>query len=120
MTTKDRRRFQRIRPPAPIRGAVGTARVYVLDASLGGVSVLHENVLPTPGDICRVEILSDMGPITLDCEVVRTVQHTTGQNGFSKPLCQSGLRVVAADHQSAQRLRTMFGAAAMKPHSQDN
>ena len=111
MTTKDRRRFQRIRPPQPIPGAVGRARIYILDASIGGVGVLHENVLPQPGDIVRVEIQSDMGPIRLDCEIVRTVPHTsTG----AKPLAQSGMRIVAADHQSAQRLRTMFGAAAMK------
>ena len=114
MTTKDRRRFQRLRPPHPIRGAVGRARVYVLDGSIGGVAVLHENTLPAPGDICRVEILSDVGPITLDCEVVRTAQHSSGQNGVSRPLFQSGLRVIAADHQSAQRLRSMFGASAMK------
>ena len=119
MTDKDRRRFQRIRPQAPIRGSVGRASVYVLDASIGGVGVLHENALPSPGDICRVEILSDMGPITLDCEVVRTVQHSGGPS-VGKQLCQSGLRVVAADHQSAQRLRTMFGAGAAKKHSLDN
>lgn len=110
MTTKDRRRFQRIRPPQPLPGSVGRARVYVLDASLGGVAILHENSLPMPGDICRVEIQSDMGPIILDCEVVRTVPHS----GATKPLSESGLRVVAADHQSAQRLRTMFSAVAAK------
>lgn len=97
-----------------MRGAVGAARVYVLDGSIGGVGVLHESNLPAPGDICRVEISSDVGPITLDCEVVRTVQHGTPKNGFGKTLFQSGLRVVAADHQSAQRLRTMFGANALK------
>src|SRR4051794_27250632 len=106
MTTKDRRRFQRIRPPQPIPGSVGRARIYVLDASIGGVGVLHENSLPMPGDICRVEIQSDMGPIILDCEVVRTSPHSAG----GKPLAQSGMRIVAADHQSAQRLRTLLGA----------
>lgn len=120
MTSKDRRRFQRIQPPQPLRGAVGRARVYVLDGSIGGVGVLHENSLPTPGDICRIEILSELGPITLDCEVVRTVPHAGGQNGTAKSLCHSGLRVIAADHQSAQRLRSMFGANAAKKHSEDN
>lgn len=114
MTTNDRRRFQRIRPAQPLRGSVGRARVYVLDGSIGGVGVLHENALPEPGDICRVEIISELGTITVDCEVIRTVQHTGGQNGVAKTLCQSGLRVIAADHQSAQRLRSMFGANAAK------
>ncbi len=120
MVTRDRRRFQRIRPPQPVRGTVGFAHIYVLDASLGGFGVLHENILPSPGDICRVEISSELGPITLDCEVVRTVHHTPQQNAFGKPLFQSGLRVVAADHQSALRLRSMFGAGAAKKPSLDN
>ena len=88
--------------------------MYVLDGSIGGVAVLHENALPTPGDICRIEIQTDIGAITLDCEVVRTVRHTSGEVPMPKPLSESGLRVVAADHQSAQRLRSMFGAGAAK------
>ena len=121
MVAKDRRRFQRIRPPHPVRGSVGRARIYVLDGSISGVGVLHENALPQPGQICRLEISSDLGPITIDCEVVRTVQHFAADSGFAKPLAQSGLRVVAADHQSALRLRTMFGAeAARRRRSEDN
>ena len=104
-----------------MRGSVGTARVYVLDGSIGGVGLLHENILPAPGDICRIEIASELGPIILDCEVVRTVQHAPGQNRIAKSLFQSGLRVVAADHQSAQRLRSTFGSGAAKRfRSQDN
>lgn len=122
MTTRDRRRFERIRPTTPIQGVVGRAKVYVLDASIGGVGLLHENALPAPGDICRVEIQSEMGTITLDCEVVRTMPHSSGQTAsVAKPLSESGLRVVSADHQSAQRLRNMFGqVAAKRGHSQDN
>lgn len=121
MVRNDRRRFQRITPAHPVGASVGRSRVYVLDGSISGVGILHENVLPQPGQICRVEIASEMGTITLDCEVVRTVPHGAGQNGMAKPLCESGLRVVAADHESAQRLRTMFGANAIRRrHSQDN
>jgi hypothetical protein len=115
MNIKDRRRFHRIRPAQPLAASVGIARVYVLDGSIGGVAVLHENVLPALGETCRVEIHSEIGPMKLDCEVVRTSQQPV-HNGLSKPVFQSGLRVVAADHQSAQRLRTMFGASAAREH----
>ena len=114
MYDKDRRRFQRIRPSQPMRATVGTLQVYVLDASIGGVGVLHETRLPPPGDICRVELNSEVGPITLDCEVVRTVPHVPPEGVFVKPVFQSGLRVVAADHQSAERLRAVFGSLAVK------
>ena len=114
MLNKDRRRFQRIRPAQPLSASVGSSQAYVLDASIGGVGLIHENVLPAPGDIVRIEMNSEVGRITLDCEVVRTAPHTAPQGTFGKPMFQSGLRVVAADHQSAERLRAMFGASAAK------
>jgi hypothetical protein len=108
MTTKERRRFSRVRPPQPLPASIGVTRVYVLDGSIGGVALLHENVLPPLGEICRLEVATSIGPMTLDCEVVRTVQKAS-HNGLTKPLFHSGLRVVAADHQSAHRLRATFG-----------
>lgn len=113
MNTKDRRRFQRIRPAQPLAASVGVSRVYVLDGSIGGVALIHQNVLPALGQMCRLEVQSEVGPMTLDCEVVRTSQQPMN-NGLAKPVFQSGLRVVSADHQSAQRLRAMFGAAAVR------
>ena len=121
MTSSERRHFQRVTPLHPLRAAIGRARAYVLDGSISGVGLIHENALPQPGQLVRVEIATEIGPIILDCEVVRTVQHTGGQNGFTKSLCQSGLRVIAADHESAERLRVTFGAnAARRGRSQDN
>jgi hypothetical protein len=111
MNSKDRRRFHRIRPAQPLAASVGVSRVYVLDGSIGGVALLHENVLPALGEMCRLQVQSEIGPMTLDCEVVRTAQQPM-HNGLTKPLFQSGLRVVSADHQSARRLRETFGAVA--------
>jgi len=113
MNIKDRRRFHRIRPAQPLAATIGVSRVYVLDGSIGGVALLHQNALPELGEMCRLEVQSDIGPMTLDCEVVRTAQQPS-HNGLSKPLFQSGLRVVSADHQSAQRLRATFGLSALK------
>ena len=105
-THDDRRRYPRIRMPHPLRGAVGTARIYVLDASLGGIRVAHQAALPPPGGLCRVEVPTDLGPIRLDCEVVRTVTE--------RALYHTGMQIVAADHQSAERLRTICAPAAMQ------
>ena len=99
MVTADRRRHPRINLPQPIRGAVGVARIYVLDASVGGIRIAHQVTLPGPGEFCRVEVPTDLGPIKLDCEVVRTVPERT--------LYHTGLQIVAADHQSAERLRSI-------------
>ncbi len=103
MDLTDRRRFLRVKIEPPIRAAVGSTRVYVEDASIGGIRVIHQAPLPDPGEVCRVELPSDVGPISLDCEVVRTV--------LERALYHSGMQIVAAaDRQSAERLRTFYSA----------
>jgi hypothetical protein len=100
MPTTERRRFRRVTLRQPLRGAVGDARVYLVDGSLGGIRIVHQTPLPSPGAFCRVEVLSDLGPMKLDCEVVRTMPRDT--------LFQSGLAIVAADWQSTERLKSLF------------
>jgi hypothetical protein len=109
MVTNERRRYQRVKLREPLRGAVGQARIYVLDASIGGMRVAHQGTLPPPGDYCRIELPTDMGTIKVDCEVVRTIPQPPPLTQTTKPIFHSGLAVVAAaDRQSAERLKTIF------------
>ena len=101
MVEQDRRRYHRTALAEPLRAAVGSIRVYVLDASVGGMRVAHQAALPNPGEFCRIEVPSKLGPIRLDCEVVRTVP--------DRSVYHSGLEIIAADRQSAERLRSIFG-----------
>jgi PilZ domain len=103
---KERRRFIRVRFRNPLRAAIGDAPLFVVDASAAGIGVAHEIPLPAPGRICRVEVLSDIGPIKLDCAIVRTVKRTA--NDAAKAVFHSGLEVIAAaDPQSQARLRSV-------------
>lgn len=116
MVTSERRRFQRVKLREPLRGAVGPARVYILDASMGGMRIAHQGTLPPPGAFCRVELPSDMGTIKVDCEVVRTVPQPPPMTQTAKPIFHSGLAVVAAaDRQSAERLKTIFETLPSDP-----
>jgi hypothetical protein len=110
MVESDRRRHQRIKLRTPIRGAVGVSRVFVTDGSVAGMAIAHQGALPPPGGICRVELASDWGPIRVDCEVVRTVEHVATPT--RQPVYLSGLQIVVMDHQSAQRLRSLFDAVS--------
>ncbi len=101
MVTTERRRYARVKLQQPIRGAVGDSRVYLVDGSPGGIRIVHQNPLPMPGSYCRVEINSDLGPLKLDCEMIRTVMHNA--------LFHSGLAIVSADRQSTERLKTLVG-----------
>ena len=100
----DRRRHTRVRMRTPVRGEVAHSRVFVTDGSLAGIGVAHQGTLPAPGEICRVELASDWGPIRVDCQVIRTEP--------KRELFLSGLKIVVMDHQSAERLRTMIEAVS--------
>ncbi len=65
--------------------------------------VVHADEL-SQGRFCNVEITSSLGPIRIDCQIVRTQPHQ--EKNVERPLYQSGLAIVAADHQSRQRLRS--------------
>ena len=120
MTTTERRRHRRVKLREPLRGAVGTARIYVLDASLGGMRVAHQGTLPAPGAFCRVELPTEVGTIKVDCEVVRTVPQPPPLTQTTKPIFHSGLAVVAAaDRQSAERLKTMFDELPSDPDKEN-
>jgi PilZ domain len=105
MPVNDRRRHARVFFKSPVRGAVGGSRVLVLDISPIGLGVAHENPLPPPGGVCRVELPSDLGPIKLDCTIVRTVKRSLGD--AARAIFHSGLEVLAADRQSQARLQTI-------------
>jgi hypothetical protein len=122
MVTTERRRHQRVKLREPLRGAVGAARIYVLDASIAGMRVAHQGTLPPPGAYCRIELPSDVGTIKVDCEVVRTVAQPPPLTQTTKPIFHSGVAVVAqADRQSAERFKTVFDALPSDPlHEHDN
>lgn len=97
----ERRKFPRVTLPEPIRGTIGGTLVYVLDASPAGVQIAHKADLPSPDAFCRLDIQSVLGPVKLDCQVVHTEKETV--------LHHTGLLIVAADRQSMERLRHLFG-----------
>ena len=101
----DRRRHTRVRLRTPVRGEVSHARVFLTDSSVSGVALAHQGTLPAPGEICRVELNSDWGPIRADCQVIRTEQR---RMQAETAIFVSGLQIVVMDHKSSERLRTMI------------
>jgi hypothetical protein len=106
MLQHERRRFHRVSLRQPIRAFAGAVGVQLVDASIAGVRVLHQNPLPPSGATTRVMFQSEFGPVSVDCEVVHTEPY---QGGF-----QTGLRVLAADRQSQERLREMVAVLSSK------
>jgi len=105
MLQHERRRFRRVNLRHPIRAFAGAVQVQLVDASIAGLRILHQSPLP-PGGTCRIMFQSEFGPVNVDCEIVFTSGHTSGY--------QTGLRVLAADRQSQERLREMLAAMATR------
>src|ERR1700739_163146 len=99
MLEHERRRIHRVTLRQPIRAFAGAVAVQLVDASIAGVRVIHSNPLPAAGSAGRGMCQSDVGRVSVYCEVVSTGPHPGGQ--------QTGLRVLAADRQSQERLRKM-------------
>ncbi len=79
--------------------------MYVLDGSPSGLCLLHRGALPAPGHSCRVVLHLPDTSITADCEVVRTDPHMGNGRG---EFFQSGLRIVSADENSLEMIRSVF------------
>jgi hypothetical protein len=112
MLVTERRRFERFGIPQPIRTSMGSSPAYVVDASIAGIGVLHHQPAPPPGSACRLMFYSEFGPITLECQVVRS---TADEAGKDEKTFQTGMRIVAADEESEARLRTLVFALAVPP-----
>lgn len=106
MLMTERRRFERFGIPRPIRTSIASQPAYVVDASISGLGVLHHRPAPPLGSPCRLMFYSEYGPITLECEIVRSVP--AGEETF-----QSGMRIMAADEQSEARLRMLVMGLAV-------
>lgn len=65
----DRRRSSRIRLHTPVRGRAGVRAIIVLDLSLRGIRVVHQETLGHTGDSCTVKFEWNGRPVELMCEV---------------------------------------------------
>ncbi len=101
----ERRRYDRVPLPQPVRTNLGASPAYVIDASITGLGVV-QHTAPNVGASCKLMFQSDFGSITLQCEIVRA---NSGNDGTY----QTGLRIVAADDDSESRLRMLVMALAV-------
>ena len=108
MAREERRRHQRITLPAPLRGVVGPVRIFVMDVSLGGLCLAHQEPLPKVGSSCSVRFEGNAGAIVLPCVVMRTVVHREAKHAGDRAVRHSGLQIVAEDRWAVQPLRDLI------------
>lgn len=108
--TPERRRVQRVRLFEPLRGTIGAARIFVLDVSLHGARVAHQDSIGETGDPCPLRCDWEGRRIELMCAIVRTEVHRAADARSSKTLYHSGLEIQQISPSSSIALRSLIEA----------
>jgi hypothetical protein len=87
----ERRQYGRVTPVKRIRGTVGNVVVVVLDVSVAGARVAHQDPLPPVGGISTLKFDWEGHHFRAKCEVRRTRTEKPARSQFEKPLYHSGL-----------------------------
>jgi PilZ domain-containing protein len=104
----ERRRVQRVKLLEPLRGSAGPTRVFVIDVSLNGVRIAHQEPIGNIGSTIAVVTSWDARPMKLECKIVRTAIHRAADSATAKTLYHSGLVITHADDNSLATLRELI------------
>jgi hypothetical protein len=93
----ERRQFGRVTPVQRIRGTMGNVVIFVMDLSLAGIRVAHQDPLPAVGGTATLTFEWEGRRFRGLCEVRRTKAEKVARSQFEKSLFHSGLVVLAKD-----------------------
>lgn len=104
----ERRRVQRVRLPQPLRATVDGVRAFIVDVSLRGLRVMHQDEIGGVQSKCVVRSEWDGRPMELHCSVVRTALHRSADSSGSRATYHSGLVITRAVGVSSVTLRRLI------------
>lgn len=108
ISTGDQRKLERIRPLKPLAASAGSARAFILDASLDGFRIAHQDQVGAPGASLRFTLEWEGRIAQLECIVEWTEVQRVGKASYAKTLHHSGLRLESAPGESADVLRELI------------
>lgn len=110
----DRRQFGRVTPVQRIRGNVGGVAVYLMDVSLAGARVAHQDPLPAAGATSVLTFEWEGRTYSGPCEVRRTKLEREAKSKFDKALYHSGLFLMRTDPESQHLLREIVQTSVIR------
>lgn len=110
----ERRQYGRVRPIQRLRGMLGTVPIVVIDISMNGVRVAHQEPLKERGTASILKFEWDGRTLTMQCEVRRSRLEREARNAFDKPLYHSGLSIVSLMASSRDNLRDLIAACVSR------
>lgn len=103
----ERRRVQRVTLIEPIRGVLDGKKIFIIDASLKGIRIAHQEHIGDVGDPCAVRAEWDGRPLDLRCQIMRTQTHRADAKS-GRTLYHSGLSIERAMGVSPIALRELI------------
>ena len=104
----ERRRVQRVRLPQPLRATIDGTRAFIVDVSLRGLRVMHQDEIGRVDSTCIVRAEWDGRPMELHCSIVRTALHRSADKSGSRATFHSGLTITRAVGVSSVTLRRLI------------
>ena len=101
----ERRRLQRVRLIQPLRGAVGQARIFIVDLSLRGLRVAHQDPIGKVGETILVKFEHEGRSVSVRAEVRHTSVFRAPENASGRTTWHSGLAITSANETAAHTLR---------------
>lgn len=96
--------MQRVHLPQPLKATIDGTKVFLLDVSLRGIRVMHQEDIGSVSSECVVRAEWDGHPLTLHCTIIRTAMHRPANRKGDRTLYHSGLTI---DHAAAASTRTL-------------
>lgn len=91
----ERRRVQRVRLIEPIKGLLDGKKIFIIDVSLKGLRVAHQEHIGDVGDPCAIKSSWDGKTLDLRCVIERTQTHKADTKS-GRTLFHSGLSITQA------------------------
>lgn len=105
---RDRRKVNRVKLPQPLRAAVGTQKVFILDISIQGVRIVHQEPLGRPGTACALRFDYHGARAFLDCAIVHTSPVKVGEGISARTLHHSGMSIANATPESRAVVKSII------------
>ena len=96
-----------MRLPQPLRATIDGVRAFIVDVSLRGLRVMHQDEIGRVATTCLVRAEWDGKPLELHCSIVRTALHKSADGSGSRATYHSGLtidRMVGASSVTLRRI----------------
>lgn len=106
--TTERRRVQRVRLPQPLRATIGGVRAFIVDISLSGLRVMHQDEIGGVDTTCVVRAEWDGRALELHCSILRTSLHKSADASGGRATYHSGLTINRAAGVSNITLRRLI------------